>query len=107
MKSLVKCLALASALFVLAGAAVVKANEDVNCGAPKCVKPIYISPNTEQVYYAKCTQQGYKVENMVCHKAKGITCADAHGSPDNWHCDCENWDYKTRDTTIDVWCRAE
>ncbi len=108
MKGLVRVLAFGSALFVLAGTAVVQADQNVDCGASKCSIPVSIAPGAEVNYDPVCTLQGYRVENMVCHKATDITCTKAIEDPD-WTCTCSNWDLfgKTHSTTIDIWCSAE
>ena len=104
MKSLIQTLILGIALFVLASAAVVKADTEVPCGEPKCVKTVYVGPSSSTEFDPTCTQQGYKVENMVCHKAKGIACTKAIYVHKTWSCQCSNADAKTRSTTIDIWC---
>ena len=109
MKGLVKVLAFGCALFVLASAGVVKAQitDTVPCGTSKCTKNTNFGIGQEIRFIADCTQQGYKVENMVCHKAKGIVCGNGHynKSKNEWLCDCQNMDMtKTHSTTVDVWC---
>ncbi len=104
MKHLIRVLILGSTFFVLAGMIVVQADELVKCSEPKCIKTVYLAPNDGMVFDAECDQQDYYVENMVCHKAKGVTCTKATYKNLEWTCNCTNWDEKTRSTTVDVWC---
>ncbi len=108
MKGLAKGLVFGSALFVLASATTVKAGGEIklHCDEPECTEPISIDPNDGYTYIAWC-DDGYAATNMVCHKAKGITCEKAVYKNSQWECVCDNWDFKTRDTTIDIWCAGE
>ncbi len=104
MKFPVSVLVLAGILSVLAGADFAYGDDKLACGQSECQFKVTLKPFYEQTYEGICGPQNKAAENMVCHKAKGITCTKAEYIDKKWTCQCGNWTTKEHSTSIDVYC---
>ena len=105
LKGLVRTLVLGSALFVMAGAAAVKANTvKLHCEQPKCTYSKQMKASATTIYKGWCDGEKPADYTMVCHPVNGMTCVAAAPGPEYWSCLCTNWKTKKQNVGIDLIC---
>ncbi len=107
MKDLVRTLLLGGALSVLAGGAIAKYVVPLHCQQPKCAFDVELGPSQTKVFHGYCDgyHTTYPNSNMICHKAKDLTCTVTVFEDNYWQCTCTNWAIKEQHTTINVYCQ--
>ncbi len=100
MRDLITILVLGSALSLSAGTAFGKATQQLHCSERSCSYTEEIGPSGTKTYQGYCDGTGKttvdnKNSDMVCHKAKGLTCTVGWFTPISdhpyWSCTCTNW----------------
>ena len=116
MRRLLTILAVGGCLSFWAGAVSADPSVNLKCSETKCQYSEEVGPDVTHYYYGYCdgagnTQVTGSNSNMVCHKAKHLTCTkasfDPSGSPVYWQCVCTNWNpSKEAHADIDLTCPA-
>ena len=112
MRDLITILVVGGCLSLWTGAAVAGGPTQLKCGETSCQYTGEIGPSKTKEFEGFCTAPNlptlnYDNSKMICHKAKGLTCAQGMiFAPGNyWYCTCTNWNDKhDAHTSIDLSC---
>ncbi len=112
MRNLITILLVGGCLSLWAGAANATSVVKLHCSKINCQFTEEIGPSGTKTYQGYCDGTGNTTvtvgnSNMVCHKAKGLTCQfwGFDSTARYWSCTCTNWNATKRaHPDIDVQC---